>query len=332
MAVVGTGSLRDGFAIRDTRFFELNLQFLVILQTPFQCTQVEFTLSVHNGLAQLLGLVDNPCRVFLAHTVQDNHHLFRIGFIQRLDGAGIFGIRIFNEVETILSPFGIQRIARMHILQFHRAADITGYHFLHLDTVGSCTCVNLRNTLLRTAVGIGKVFSFVYLAAHNLEILHITDMRFNGSLEEIQGSRSVGIGFHNFTACIVHRRHFVYKRNNITQELHQTAHTHILARTYAEYGEHAAGGQSFADALAHLVFGQRILFEEFLHQGFIVFGSGLHQCFMHGGCFLHLLSGNIFDCGCSAFRSPRIFFHQKYINQRIEIRSGSQRVLNGNHF
>ena len=40
---------------------------------------------------------------------------------------------------------------------------------------------------LRTAVGIGKVFSFVYLAAHNLEILHITDMRFNGSLEEIQG-------------------------------------------------------------------------------------------------------------------------------------------------
>ena len=112
----------------------------------------------------------------------------------------------------------------------------------------------------------------------------------------------------------------------------QTAHTHILARTYAEYGEHAAGSQSFADALAHLVFGQRILFEEFLHQGFIVFGSGLHQCFMHGSCFLHLLSGNIFDCGCSAFRSPRIFFHQKYINQRIEIRSGSQRVLNGNHF
>ena len=43
------------------------------------------------------------------------------------------------------------------------------------------------------------------------------------------------------------------------------------------------------------------------------------------------LRGNIFYSGRSAFRPPRIFFHQKYINQRIEIRSGSQRILNGNY-
>ena len=156
-------------------------------------------------------------------------------------------------------------------------------------------------------------------------------MRFNSGLEEIERSRSIRIRFHNLATGIVYGRHLVYKRNHITQEFHQTTHTHIFTCTNTEYGEHATWSQTFTDTLAHFVFCQWILFKEFLHQAFIVFSSSFYQCFMQFGCFFQFLCRNIFNGGCTTFGAPRIFFHQKYINQRIKVRSGSQRILHGNY-
>ena len=65
---------------------------------------MEFSLSVYDCLFQFFRLLYNPRRIFLTHTVQNNHHLFRIGFIQRLNSTGIFGIRIFDEVKMISAP------------------------------------------------------------------------------------------------------------------------------------------------------------------------------------------------------------------------------------
>ena len=265
MTIVGTGSFRYSLTIGYSRFFKLNLQFLIVLQTPLQRTQMEFALSMHNCLAQFLRLINDPCRIFLTHTVQNSHHLFRIGFVQWFDSTRIFGIRIFNEIKAVLRSLAIQRIAGMHIFQFHSTADVTGYHFFHLDTIGTRTRIDLGDTLLGTTIGIGEIVSLVHFTAHHLEILNITDMRFNSRFKEIQGSRPVCIGFHNLTTRIMHRRHFVYERNNITQELHQTTHTHILACTNAEHREHAARSQSLTDTLTHFVLGQRILLEELLH-------------------------------------------------------------------
>ena len=229
----------------------------------------------------------------------------------------------------MFGTFAVQGITCMHVFQLDGTANITCHHFFHLNAVSTCTGIYLGNAFFRATVGIRKVVAFVHLSAHHLKILYITDMRLYGCLEEVKRSRSVGIRVYYLTAGVMHRRHLVHERNDVAQELHQTAHTHILACAYAEHGEHAAWSQSFANTLAHLVFRQGVLLEELLHQGFVVFGSSFHQCFMQLGGFLHLLCGNIFDSGCTAFGSPRIFFHQKYINQRIEVRSGSQRVLHG---
>ena len=90
MAIVCTSRLRNGFTIRNSRFLIFDLQLFIILQTPFQRTQVEFTLSVNNSLAQFLGLLYHPSRIFLAHTVQYGHHLFCIGLIHGFDSTRIF--------------------------------------------------------------------------------------------------------------------------------------------------------------------------------------------------------------------------------------------------
>ena len=73
VAIVGARSLCDGFAIRNLGFNVFYRNLLVVLQTPFQCAQVELTLTVHNGLAQFLRLLNHPCGVFLAHLQQSGH-------------------------------------------------------------------------------------------------------------------------------------------------------------------------------------------------------------------------------------------------------------------
>ena len=87
MAIIGTGRLRNGLAVRNTGFFKDNRQFFIVLQTPFQRTQMEFALAVNNRLTQLFRLVDHPRRIFFVHTVQNSHHLLGIGFIHRPDGT-----------------------------------------------------------------------------------------------------------------------------------------------------------------------------------------------------------------------------------------------------
>ena len=186
MTVIGTCCLGDGFTIRNLRFVKLNLQLFVIFHTPFQCTQMEFSLTMNKNLFQFLGLFNNPSRIFLTHTIQNSHHLFCIGFIYRTDCTGIFRIRIFNEVETVFTILAIQCVTCFHIFQLHGTANITGTQFINLLTVSSCTNEQLSHTFLRTSVSIIQVITFPNDTAHHLEVLYITNVGFNSCLEEIK--------------------------------------------------------------------------------------------------------------------------------------------------
>ena len=87
VAIVGAREFRDGLTIRDARLLKLHGEFLVVLHTPLQRAQVEFSLSVNDRLAQFLALLHHPCRVLLAHLEQGCHHLLRIALVDGLDGA-----------------------------------------------------------------------------------------------------------------------------------------------------------------------------------------------------------------------------------------------------
>ena len=167
--------------------------------------------------------------------------------------------------------------------------------------------------------------------AHHFEIGNFTDMRLHAGLEEIKGFRSVSIRSHFFTFGILYLRHFRNKRNNVTQEFHQAANAHILTSTNAEYGEHTSGDQSLTDTFAHFIFCKRILFEEFLHQIFIILGSSFYQCFVHLHSLIHFFCRNIFDSRSPSFGFPRIFLHQQHVNQCIKARTGSYWILDRNN-
>ena len=186
VTIVGTGSLGDSLTIWNLRFLVVNLDFLVVLHAPFQCAQVELTLSVDDNLAEFLRLLHHPRRVFLAHLGQCSHHLLRLTLVHGLHGTRIFRVGIFDEVVTVLTVLAVERVTGLHVLQFHGTADVTGIELIHGLTVCSGTGVELRQTLLRTAVGIGEVVAGLHRTAHHLEVGHLTDMRLHTRLEEIQ--------------------------------------------------------------------------------------------------------------------------------------------------
>ena len=95
-------------------------------------------------------------------------------------------------------------------------ANISGYQFLHRNTISSRTNKKLCHTLFRATISISQIVTFVYFSAHHFKILHTTDMGFNGSLEEIKRSRAIRIGRHRNTTGIMNHRHIRYEWNNIT--------------------------------------------------------------------------------------------------------------------
>ena len=331
MTIVGTGSLRNRFTIRNLRFLKFNLKFFIIFQTPLQRTQMEFSLSVYQCLLQLFRLLDHPCRIFFTHTIQDGHHLFHVRFVHRFDSTGIFRIRIFDKVEFIIAVFTVECIACLHIFQFYGSTNITRLKFFHFHTVTTGYDINLSDTFFRTTVGIQQVITFTNLAAHYFKVRYFTDMRLDTRLEEVQRFGTVYVRSHFLTICVFHFRHFRHKRNYIAKKFHQTANAHVLTTANTEYREHTSGDQTLTDTFTHFIFCQRILFEEFLHQSFVIFGSGFYQCFMHFHSLIHFFCRYIFNRRSTAFGSPRIFFHQQYVNQGIKARTGSNRILDGNH-
>ena len=148
VAIFSLCLLGNGFTIRYACFLEYGLDLLVILQTPLQSAQVELALSLHDGLAQLFALLDNPRWVFLAHLQQGSHELFGFLRVHRLDGTHIFRVRILDEIEVLLYTLTVQCIARLDVFQLHRTAYIACIELLDGDTVGSRTSKQLANALL----------------------------------------------------------------------------------------------------------------------------------------------------------------------------------------
>ena len=153
-------------------------------------------------------------------------------------------------------------------------------------------------------------------------------MRLHTGFEEIERFRAVAVGSHFLAACVVQLRHLADEGNNVAEEFHQSAHSHILACANAEHGEYTACDKSLSNTFAHFVLSESFFFEEFLHQSFIVLCCCLHEGFVKFHGFVHLLGGDVFDGGDSALGLPAEFLHEQYIDERVESWASFKRVLN----
>ena len=321
MTILCTSLLGNSLTIWNARLLENDIEFFVVLQTPLQGTKVELTLTTYNHLSQLLALLHDPCRVFLAHLQESSHQLLCILGIDSLDSTRVLRVRIFDEVETPLSILAIQGIARLHVFQLHGTTDVTSIQLLDSHTVGTSASINLSDALLATTVGIGQVVTRLDATAHHLEVTYLADVRFHTRLEKVNALRAIAVRSNFLTTSIVQLRHIVNERNHIAQELHQAANAHRLTCANTEYREDATSYQSLADTLTHLILCQALALEELLHQSLVVLGSCLDKSLVQFHRLVHLLLRNFLDDRSTALWLPRIFLHQKYVNERIETRT-----------
>ena len=134
-------------------------------------------------------------------------------------------------------------------------------------------------------------------------------MRFHGSLEEEQASRTIRVRSHLYAFRSNQTRHLVCTRNHVTQKLQRTTNTHITTGTYAEYREHTASNQARTDTGTHIILAQGTFLKEFLHQSIIVLSGGFHQGLMQLHRLIHFLGGDFQYIRNSTFRFPTIHLH-----------------------
>ena len=333
MAIVCSRCLGDSLAIRNLRLHEFDGEFVVVLYTPFEGAEVEFTLTLDNHLLKLFALFPDPCRILLMHTGEDYRKLLGIRLGYRFHGTGILGCRILDEVEFIFAAFLVQSVACVHIFQLHGSTYVTGFQFIGSLTDLSANGVNLCQTLFGALTGnILHVIAGMQGAAHYLEVAYFADVRFYGSLEHEDAQRAVGFWFYLLAVDCFGRRHIGYERTYIAQELHHTANAHILDSADDEYGIDAAVDETFADTFAHFVFAQGAFLEILVHEGFVILGCCLKQHSMEFFSLIHLVSGDVADGRFATIGTPFQFLHQKNVNHGIETGAGLQRVLQGYHF
>ena len=187
MTIIGTGCFGNCFTIRNLRLLKLDLQFSFVLQTPFQGTEWNSPCPWTNSLFQFFRLFYFPGGIFLRIR-------FNITIIFSTSASFTAAIaREYLALGYLMKLNGFSQSCRSRYFQSLHLSISLYNQYLRLPVpapeirLAPGTNKKLCHTFFRTTIGICQIITFVYLSAHHFEILqHITDMGFNGSLEEIK--------------------------------------------------------------------------------------------------------------------------------------------------
>ena len=184
MAIVGACGLCDGLAIGYLLLHEFYGELLIVLDTPFEGAEVEFSLTFHEGLLELFRLLDEPCGILFVHAGEDAGEFLGVALGEGADGTHILRSRIFDEVELIFAALFIEGVAGADIFQFHGSANVAGLKLV--DRIAELTAYgeNLSKTFLAAARYILEVGAGFERTAHHLEVTYLTDVRLNAGLEK----------------------------------------------------------------------------------------------------------------------------------------------------
>ena len=140
-------SLRNGLTIRNARFFE---QWQSFHYFPYATSTYANGIPLVRVPVSDAILCSAPLPTWDLPHAYGSRHSSSSRSLPRSPPLphGYLPVRIFDETVAI---FIIQRIPRLHILQLHRATDISGHQFFHLNTVGTRTNEQLRHAFFRPA-------------------------------------------------------------------------------------------------------------------------------------------------------------------------------------
>ena len=330
MTIVGTCSLGDRLTIRDLRLEELDRHLIVVLQTPFEGTEVELTLTGNDHLTELFTLLYDPCRILLVITRQERSELLGIGLRYRLDSAAVTRLRIADRRILEITTLNIEGIARTGIFEFHGCTDVACCQLIYRHTDRTGYLIELRDTLFRTTLHVLQVVTVMDRTLHYAEVVDLTDMRLNRSLEDIYAGRRLSV---RADLLAVHGRiaEISRTRSHTVEEVHQAANTHILESGAAEHRIHRTVRINGLQTLHNLFVGQTFA-EELIEERLICLGSSLRELGTHLFNFICVLRRDVLELRSTALCFPNEHLALEHIDHGIEACAGIDRELDQGTF
>ncbi len=147
MPVVGLCRLGNCFAVRHLRHNVVNIDFVHIVEEPFQHVHVVFAHTVNQQLLQFFGVFNNISWVFKLDFTQYFTHFFIIRFVFGFHCHRMFRSREFNRFIFYSRIFVRQRLVEFCFFQFYGATNVSCNQFVNFCTVFSGRCKHLRKAL-----------------------------------------------------------------------------------------------------------------------------------------------------------------------------------------
>ena len=319
VAVVGACGLGDGLAVWNLGLVELDRELVVVLDSPLEGSEVELALALDKHLLEFLALLPDPGGVLLVHAGENDGKLLGVGLVDRLDGTGVLGGRVLDEVELVLAAFLVESVAGVDVLELDGGADVACAELVDALAHLSADDVELGEALLGALAGdVLDIVAGMERATHDLEVVDLADVGLDAGLEDKEAQGTVGLGLYGLAGDGDGSGHLGDEWADVAKELHHAAHAHVLEGADDEYGIDAAVDESLADAFAHLVLGQGAFLEELVHEGLVVLGGSLDEGIVELLGAVHEVGGDVGDGGSSAVGTPFELLHEKDVDEGVE--------------
>ena len=270
VTVVCDSNLGDGLPVGNLRREHLDLDLVLVLESPSDDIDVLLALSLEDSLLEFLGVFNYDGRVFCRHLCQSLTHLFLVLLLLCLDGCTELGCR---ELDMLIRDVA-SRLCKCHIglcrPELDSTSDVSGKQVRDFLFLLSCHGIDGGNPLLVASLGVLEILTFRQLSRHHLEICNLTEMRLHCRLIYEECSRGILLALH-LVSVLCHCLPVSRRRSHLDGELHEPLDSYVLLCRQAEHRQHLACLASDAYTLADLVLGQHTCLEELLHQGIIIF-------------------------------------------------------------
>ena len=165
---------------------------------------------------------------------------------------------------------------------------------------------------------------------HYAEVVDLSDMRFNGSLEYIEACRRSGVRT-DFLA--VHSRIAELRGagSHAVEEVHEPAHTHILETGTAYHRIHRPVCIDGFESVHDLLVGQSFA-QELVQQRLVCFCGCLGELRTHLLYAVRVLGRDVLEFRSTAFRFPYKHLTLQYVDYGIEAGAGVDGELNQSTF
>jgi len=277
VAVVGLSYLCNCLAIWNLWCEVLDFELVIVSQAALNDIEVMLTLTLNDGLLQLLRVLNQDSWVLILNIVQQLAELLLVALLLSLDSCAVARLWEYDRSYAYVLTCG-QSIVCASTLQLNCATNVTCRQLSNLDTVLTCNCEELRELLLITCAAIDKLHTLGNLTTNYAEICNLADVLLNLALEDECNSwlSLVGCQILTLDSCELRSgSRSSWARSNIDDELHQTLCTDVALTACTEDRHNLAVCNAQLQTRTDIVLSKCALLEIKLHKSIVVNGSSL---------------------------------------------------------